>query len=299
MSIVVSLAVYHIGRYNHTMPPTALQTIRVGHSPDPDDAFMFYAITQGKLPMPGVQVEHVLEDIETLNQRALRGDLEVTAFSLHAYAYCAAHYKILLSGTSMGDNYGPIVVQKAGAAPFSTAMTVAIPGRLTTAALVLQLWAGPVKTVILPFDQILPAVRDGRVAAGILIHEGQLTYAGEGLTKVVDLGEWWLATTGLPLPLGVNGVRRDLPDTIQRDLSQLMRRSIAYAMAHRPEALAYAQRYGRGLDTPRTDRFVGMYVNHWTEDCGPKGREAMTALLARAADAGLLPARCEPEFVRE
>ncbi len=288
------------------MPSTATQTIRVGHSPDPDDAFMFYAITQGKIPLPGFAVEHVLEDIETLNQRAVRGELEVTAFSLHAYAYCAAHYKILASGTSMGDGYGPIVVTRdRGQSPAGTVPewlrgdTVAIPGRLTTAAMVLRLWAGPVKTTILPFDQILPAVRDGRVAAGILIHEGQLTYAGEGLTKVVDLGEWWLKTTGLPLPLGVNGVRRDLPEAVQRELSQLMRQSIAYALAHRPEALAYAQRYGRGLDTPRTDRFVGMYVNHWTEDCGPKGREAMTVLLARAAEAGVLSAPCTPEFVHE
>lgn len=282
------------------MPPIATQTIRVGHSPDPDDAFMFYAITQGRIPLPGFQVEHVLEDIETLNQRALRGELEVTAFSLHAYAYCAAHYRILASGTSMGDGYGPIVVT---ARPMTRetlrGVTVAIPGRLTTAAMILRLWAGPVQTIILPFDQILPAVRAGRVAAGILIHEGQLTYAGEGLTKVVDLGEWWLTTTGLPLPLGVNGVRRDLPDALQRDISYLMRQSIAYALAHRPEALAYAQRYGRGLDTPRTDQFVGMYVNHWTEEIGPKGREAMAALLARAADAGILPAPCEPEFVVE
>ena len=292
------------------MPPTATQTIRVGHSPDPDDAFMFYAMTQGKIPMPGVQVEHVLEDIETLNQRAVRGELEVTAFSLHAYAYCAAHYKILTSGTSMGDGYGPIVVTakpmtseeflKKGQSPAGTVpFSVAIPGRLTTAALVLRLWAGAVKTTILPFDQILPAVRDGRVAAGILIHEGQLTYAGEGLTKVVDLGEWWLKTTGLPLPLGVNGVRRDLPEALQGEISRTMRRSIAYAMAHRPEALAYAQRYGRGLDTPRTDRFVGMYVNHWTEECGPKGRDAMALVLAKAVEHGILPARCEPEFVRE
>ncbi|MBI4227838.1 MAG: ABC transporter substrate-binding protein [Candidatus Omnitrophica bacterium] len=301
------------------MPPMATQTIRIGHSPDPDDAFMFYAMTQGKIPSPGFQIEHVLEDIETLNERARRGELDVTAFSLHAYAYCAAHYKILASGASMGDGYGPIVVTRhKGQSPWAVpglrpgtgneessqgtvpdGATVAIPGRLTTAAMTLRLWAGPVKTIILPFDQILDAVRQGRVAAGILIHEGQLTYAGEGLHKVVDLGEWWMETSGLPLPLGVNGVRRDLPNAQQLELAQLMRRSIAYALAHRSEALAYAQLYGRGLDLPRTDQFVGMYVNHWTEECGRHGREAMTALLARAAEVGIIPAPCVPEFVED
>lgn len=282
------------------MSAVASQILRIGHSPDPDDAFMFYAMTQGKIPAPGFQVEHVLEDIETLNQRALRGDLEITAFSLHAYAYCAKHYRILASGTSMGDNYGPIVVTaKPTTREALQELTVAIPGKLTTAAMVLQLWAGAVKTIILPFDQILPAVRSGKVAAGIIIHEGQLTYAGEGLHKVVDLGEWWMATTGLPLPLGVNGVRRDLPVGQQLELARLMRESIAYALKHRPDALKYAQQYGRGLDMPRTDKFVGMYVSAWTEDCGPKGREAMKVLLARAFEAGIIPEPCVPEFVED
>lgn len=276
---------------------TATQVIRIGHSPDPDDAFMFYAMTQGRIPMPGFQVEHLLEDIETLNQRAVRGELEVTAFSLHAYAYCAAHYKILASGTSMGDGYGPIIVAKQ---PLTLSdlrrASVAIPGRLTTAALVLGLYAGPVRTVILPFDQILDAVQRGEVEAGVIIHEGQLTYAGLGLHKVVDLGVWWQETTGLPLPLGVNGVRRDLPADTQTAIVRLMRESIAYALAYRDEALTYAQRYGRGLDRPRADQFVGMYVNHWTEDCGPRGREAMQVLLARATAAGLLPRAVTPEF---
>ncbi len=278
---------------------TATQLIRVGHSPDPDDAFMFYAMTQGKIPLPGFQVEHVLQDIETLNQRAVTGELEGTAFSLHAYAYCATHYKILTSGTSMGDGYGPIIVARQSITPAELRrVTIAIPGKLTTAAMVLGLYAGPVQTVILPFDRILDAVRTGRVAAGIIIHEGQLTYAGHGLHKIVDLGVWWQETTGLPLPLGVNGVRRDLPEETQQALARLMRESIAYALAHRDEALTYAQQYGRGLDRPRADQFVGMYVNHWTEECGPRGREAMEQLLARAHAAGLLPDLCRPEFVQ-
>jgi len=281
-------------------PSIATQVIRVGHSPDPDDAFMFYALTQGKLPLPGFQVEHVLNDIETLNQRAVRGELEVTAFSLHAYAYCAAHYRILPSGTSMGDGYGPVVV---AARPMGLedlrGVPIAVPGRLTTAALVLRLCAGPVQTVILPFDQILEAVRRGRVAAGVLIHEGQLTYAGQGLHNVVDLGQWWFQTTGWPLPLGVNGVRRDLPEAQQQAVARLMRASVAYALAHREEALTYAQQYGRGLDRPRADQFVGMYVSHWTQECGPRGRQAMAALLERALTAGVIPEPCRPEFVDE
>lgn len=298
------------------MPAVTTQVLRVGHSPDPDDAFMFYAMTRGRLPLPGFQIEHLLEDIESLNQRACQGELEVTAFSFHCYAYCAQHYRLLTAGASMGDGYGPIVVARQpmvagtflkvdarhhvrnqGQSPPRTVPTIAIPGRLTTAALVLGLYAGQVKTVVMPFDQILPAVQRGDVAAGILIHEGQLTYEGYGLHKVVDLGAWWRTETGLPLPLGVNGVRRDLPQGLQRAVARLMRRSITYALAHRDEALTYAQQYGRGLDRPRTDRFVGMYVNHWTEDCGLKGRQAMTLLLERAHQAGLIRQRCVPEFV--
>lgn len=286
-------------------PTVSTQVIRIGHSPDPDDAFMFYAMTHGRIPMPGFQVEHRLEDIETLNQRAGRGEWEVTAFSLAAYPACAAHYTILASGTSMGDGYGPILVAKRpmsldrGQSPAGTGPTIAIPGRLTTAALVLGLYAGagPVRTVVIPFDQIMEAVRRGEVEAGVVIHEGQLTYAGVGLHKVVDLGVWWRQTTGLPLPLGVNGVRRDLPEETQRAIARLMRESIAYALAHRDEALTYAQQYGRGLDRPRADQFVGMYVNHWTEALGPVGREAMRVLLDRAWQAGAIPHRCLPEFM--
>ncbi len=280
------------------MTSTATRAIRIGHSPDPDDAFMFYAMTQGKIPLHGFLIEHQLQDIETLNQQAVAGALEVTAFSLHAYAYCAPHYRILTAGTSMGENYGPLVVS---ARPMTIEQlrgaTIAIPGRLTTAALVLALCLGRVRTTILPFDQILAAVRRGDVDAGIVIHEGQLTYAGEGLHKVIDLGQWGMATTGLPLPLGVNGVRRDLPQETQQTLARLMRESIAYALAHREEALTYAQQYGRGLDRQRADQFVGMYVNHWTEECGPRGREAMALLLERAARAGIIPHPCRPEFV--
>jgi len=280
------------------MPASAERVIRIGHSPDPDDAFMFYALTQGKLAAPRMKIQHVLKDIETLNQWAIQGELEVTAFSLHAYAYCAPRYRILAAGTSMGDGYGPIVVAKQAMTRKGLASaTVAIPGKLTTASLVLGLYAGPVKTVVLPFDRILEAVRAGRVAAGVLIHEGQLTYADCGVHKVVDLGWWWRRETGLPLPLGVNGVRRDLPVVEQRRVARLMRESIAYALRHREEAIAYARRYARGLDRLRTDRFVRMYVNHWTEDCGKIGRAAMEALLRRSAKARWIPPVRALEFV--
>ena len=277
---------------------TTTQLIRVGHSPDPDDAFMFYAMTRGRIPLLGFQIEHLLEAIESLNQRALRGELEVTALSLHAYAYCGARYKILTSGTSMGDGYGPIVVARE---PMTVDQLrqgdIAVAGALTTSALVLQLWLGRVPMTIVPFDRIMDAVRRGQVKAGVVIHEGQLTYDGQGLTKVVDLGEWWQRTAGLPLPLGVNGVRRDLPESQQRTIARLMRESIAYGLEHRNEALTYAQLYSRGLDTDRTDQFVGMYVNHWTEDCRAEGKAAMAELLARASRAGLLRQPCLPEFV--
>ncbi|MBI4313528.1 MAG: ABC transporter substrate-binding protein [Candidatus Omnitrophica bacterium] len=300
---------------NPTAPsPEALRLIRIGHSPDPDDAFMFYGMTQGKIPMPGFRVEHLLADIETLNRRAAVGDLEVTAFSLHAYPACAKHYKILTSGASMGDGYGPVVVARKpmtleklqanrGQSPSGlpagrqgTVPKIAIPGAMTTPALVLNLWAGKVHTVEIPFDQIMEAVNSGKVDAGVVIHEGQLTYSGLGLQKIIDLGVWWRDTTGLPLPLGVNGVNRNLPETIQRDIARLMRESIAFGLKNRPEALAYAQEYGRGLDRARTDKFVGMYVSSWTQDCGEKGKQAMKLLLQRAYEGGWILNPCVPEF---
>ena len=272
--------------------------IRIGHSPDPDDAFLFYAMTQGKIPMDGWTVEHFLEGIEELNQRALAGEMEMTAISLHAYPYCAERYGILTTGASVGEGTGPVVVAKK---PLSLEemknVTVAVPGRLTTASLLLNLAAGPVRTEIVPFDQILGAVADGKIAAGVLIHEGQITYRKSGLNKVLDLGEWWKQETELPVPLGVNVVRTDLGPKPARDLARLFKQSLDYAFAHRAEALEYAQRYGRGLDAGLTDRFVGMYVNRWSLDCRPDGAKAMQLLLDRAADAGLTPRKIRLEFV--
>ncbi len=272
--------------------------IRIGHSPDPDDAFLFYAMTQGKIPLDGMTVEHFLEGIEELNQRAVRGEMEMTAISLHAYPYCADRYALLTAGASVGEGYGPIIVSNEAISPEELKnRPVAVPGKLTTAALMLQLAVGRVQTRVMPFDQILEAVRDGKVAAGVLIHEGQITYQKHGLKKVLDLGEWWKKETGLPAPLGVNVVRTDLGMEPARRLARLFKQSLDYAFAHRAEALAYAQRYGRGLDAALTDRFVGMYVNRWSLEIRPDGATAMQLLLDRAAEAGLTPKKVRLEFV--
>ncbi len=273
-------------------------SVRIGHSPDPDDAFLFYAMTQGKIPLDGLAVTHRLMGIEELNALALKGELEMTAISLHAYAYCGPRYFLLTAGASVGEGCGPVIVARG---PMEAArlreITVAVPGRLTTAALLLQLAAGPVEVKILPFDRILAAVKEGQVEAGVLIHEGQITYADEGLTKVMDLGAWWKEKTGLPVPLGVNVVRRDLGEGQARRLARLFKQSMDYAFAHRAEALEYAQRFGRGLDPSRTDRFVGMYVNRWALDCRPEGAASMQRLLDWAAKEGLIPASVPLEFV--
>ena len=275
-----------------------MMKIRIGHSPDPDDAFLFYAMTQGKIPLGGWTVEHFLEGIEELNQRALRGEMEMTAISLHAYPYCAERYALLTTGASVGEGYGPVIVSKEAISPEELRdKPVAVPGKLTTAALLLQLAVGRVQTQMIPFDQILDAVREGKVAAGVLIHEGQITYQKSGLKKVLDLGEWWKKETGLPVPLGVNVVRTDMGPEPARRLARLFKQSLDYAFAHRAEALSYAQRYGRGLDAALTDRFVGMYVNRWSLDCRPDGATAMQLLLDRAADAGLTPKKVRLEFV--
>ncbi|MBI3322262.1 MAG: ABC transporter substrate-binding protein [Candidatus Omnitrophica bacterium] len=271
--------------------------VRIGHSPDPDDAFLFYAMTQGKIPMEGIAVTHRLMGIEDLNALALKGELEMTAISLHAYAYCASQYLLLTAGASVGEGYGPVIVAKR---PMDLAAlqrtTIAVPGKLTTAALLLRLAAGPVQVKLMPFDAILGAVKSGEVEAGVLIHEGQITYAEEGLFKVVDLGEWWLQKTALPLPLGVNVVRRNLGEQAGR-LARIFKQSLDYAFAHRAEALEYAKGFGRGLDTSRTDRFVGMYVNRWALDCRPDGAQGMRELLDRAAREKLIPASVPLEFV--
>jgi 1,4-dihydroxy-6-naphthoate synthase len=274
--------------------------IRIAHSPDSDDAFMFYALTQGQLPLDGLRIEHVLSDIETLNQAAFKSVYEITAFSFHAYAHLAELYQIMPSGASFGDGYGPIVVARQ---PFSqkdlAGMRIAIPGELTTAHLALRLWQPAVETTIVPFDRILETVRDGEAEAGVVIHEGQLTYPEMGLVKVVDLGEWWKGDTGLPLPLGGNGIRRSLGEDLKRRLCGLLTESIEYGLDHRQEALDYAVRYARGLedDPERSDRFVGMYVNDWTRDYGEAGRKAVQLLLDRGHEAGILPRRIAAEFI--
>src|SRR3954469_16182117 len=281
------------------MTPTADRTIRVGHSPDSDDAFMFYALTQDKLDTAGLRFVHQLEDIETLNRRALRGELEVSAVSIHAFAHLAGQYALLASGSSMGDRYGPTVITREPTRLEDLrGRTIAVPGLLTTAYLTLQLCLGKdVSVTVMPFDQILPAVAEGRADAGLIIHEGQLYYGDRGLHKVVDLGQWWYEQTGLPLPLGGNVVRRDLGDEMVREIARLLKASIQYALDHRQEALAYALRYARDLDPALADRFVGMYVNEWTLDYGTRGRQAVRTLLDRASEAGLLPRRVEVEFV--
>jgi 1,4-dihydroxy-6-naphthoate synthase len=276
--------------------------IHIAHSPDSDDAFMFWALSQGVLDTDGIAVEHVLADIETLNQAAFAGRYEVTALSLHAYAYLHDRYQLMPSGASFGDGYGPVVVAKEPRTREDLAgVEVAIPGKLTTAALALRLWQPAVATRIVPFDQVLDVVARGEAAAGVVIHEGQLTYGEQGLHAVVDLGAWWKAETGGPLPLGANGIRRDLPEETKRLLCRLLRESIDCGLSHRQEALDYALRYARGIedDRARADRFVGMYVNEWTRDYGAAGRAAVQGLLDRGHAAGLLPERVEAEFVDE
>jgi 1,4-dihydroxy-6-naphthoate synthase len=269
--------------------------VRIAHSPDSDDAFMFYGLASGKVPANGFELEHVLSDIETLNRAAFEGLYEITAVSFHAYAHLADRYLLLPHGASMGDRYGPIVVARTEATSLD-GLKVAIPGTLTTAFLALRLFDPEVDWVVMPFDEIQEAVHAGTVDAGLLIHEGQLTWSEEGLKKIVDLGEWWTDRTGLPLPLGGNVIRRDLGDEAVSKLSRLLRDSIAYALAHREEAVTYAMQFGRGLDRARTDRFVGMYVNDLTLDYGERGREAVRRLLAEAHAAGILPQPVTPSF---
>jgi 1,4-dihydroxy-6-naphthoate synthase len=279
----------------------ATRTLRVAHSPDADDAFMFWALAAGRIDTGERRYVHELADIETLNQRAAAGELEVTAVSIHAYAYLADRYALLDHGASVGHRYGPRLVSRA--APPSdprTALagrTVAVPGERTTAFLALKLYQPAVRHVVMPFDTIEDAVVAGQVELGLLIHEGQLTYADRGLSRWADLGEWWHGETGLPLPLGGNVVRRDLGPELTAAVARDLRASIEYGLAHRAEGLAYAGRYSRGLDEARTDRFVGMYVNEHTVSLGPGGRHAVGELLRRAAAAGLIPAVPDLTFV--
>jgi 1,4-dihydroxy-6-naphthoate synthase len=272
--------------------------ITVAHSPDADDAFMFCALAQGKIGDADLEFHHVLEDIQTLNDRARLGVYEVTAVSFHAYAYLADRYALLPHGASMGDGYGPMIVAPRLMRPDELrGLRIAIPGTLTTAALVLRLWDPAIQHVVIPFDRIPDAVMIGTVEAGLLIHEGQVTYASLGLHKVVDLGEWWTGETGLPLPLGGNVIRKDLGPDLMRRISRLLRDSIQYALTHREEALSYAMQFGRDMDRRLADRFVGMYVNDLTLDYGERGRAAVRRLLAVGHERGIIPHRVEPEFV--
>jgi 1,4-dihydroxy-6-naphthoate synthase len=275
------------------------QQITVGHSPDPDDAFMFYALAHDKLDTGDLQFRHELQDIETLNRRALRGELEVTAISIHAYASLLDKYALLPSGCSMGDCYGPMVVARQ---PLTIEqlkrVRIAVPGTLTTAFLALRLLLPDgFAYEVLPFDQILNAVAEGRFDAGLIIHEGQLTFQNQGLHLVVDLGVWWQEKTDLPLPLGGNVVRRDLGMPTMRTISRLLKESIRYALDHREAALDYALSYARDMDKALADCFVGMYVNDWTLDYGPRGREAVRHLLDEAHRAGVIAQPVNVEFV--
>ena len=270
--------------------------ITVAHSPDSDDAFMHYGLACGKVPTDGIEFGHLLVDIETLNRAAFAGKYEVSAVSFNAYAQLTDKYMLLPHGSSMGDDYGPVVVARKDGPPDLHGVTVAVPGTLTTAFLTLRLYAPEVDCVVMPFDQIQDAVRNGTVAAGLLIHEGQLTYQDEGLKKIVDLGEWWTARTGLPLPLGGNVIRRDLGADTIRTVSRLLHESIAYALAHREEALDYALQFGRGLDRAKADRFVGMYVNQLTLQYGERGRAAVQRLMDEAWKKKLIPNQVIVEY---
>ena len=274
--------------------------IRLAHSPDPDDAFMFYGLSSGGVDRGPYEFEHILEDIQTLNERALRGDYEVTAISIHAYPHVADKYALTSCGGSMGEHYGPMIVSRG---PLTIEQlegrTIAVPGKMTTAFLVLQLMLGKDAFVpkVVMFDQIPDEVAHGRVDAGLLIHEGQLTYQKHGLHLVVDQGVWWHERTGLPLPLGGNAIRRDLGDGVCREIVGIIKESIQYGLDHREQAVEYALKYGRGLDMRLADQFVGMYVNEWTLDYGPRGREAIHRLLSEAAMAGLVPDPGPIDFV--
>ena len=276
------------------MPQT--EKVRIGHSPDSDDAFMFYALAKGLIPTDPYEIVHVIEDIETLNQRALAAELEVTAISVHAYAYVAKDYMFMPCGASIGDQYGPLVVSKAPIDSLA-GKRIAIPGKMTTAYLTLSLLEPDFEAETRPFDTILDAVQGDEVDAGLIIHEGQLTYAREGLHKVIDLGEWWYEETGLPLPLGANVIRRSLGTEKIREITALLKQSIQYSLEHRERGLEYAMTYARDMETSLADQFVGMYVNDYTLDYGEKGRAGVRELLHRGNAAGIIPHRVDVDFV--
>ena len=282
------------------MSPT---TLTLGHSPDPDDAFMFYALAKGLIPSHGFEFEHILQDIQTLNERATRGELDISAVSIHAYAYVSDQYALLPSGASMGDGYGPMLVAKRNFSREEIAKKkIAVPGTMTSAFLALQLWLGkPAKEinyVVVPFDQIFAAVKNGTAEIGLIIHEGQLTYRNEGLMLCEDLGVWWgRENDGLPLPLGGNVIHKRFAPATRKQISDTLTASIQYSLDHRPEAVQHALQYARDMGLDLADKFVGMYVNHWTLDYGERGRESIRRFLGQAFERGLLPHRQELEFV--
>lgn len=282
---------------SQTPPPV----IRVAHSPDADDAFMFYALAEDKVDTEGLRFEHILTDIETLNHEAFKGTYELTALSYHAYAHLADKYAILPVGSSIGDKYGPVLISADASLTKERLqqekIVVAVPGRLTSAYLSLKLWLPEIETVEMPFDAIMPAVKEGKVAAGVIIHEGQLTYASLGLHKIVDLGEWWFDTTNLVLPLGCNGIRKDLGMELMRKIGRVLYRSVAWGLENRTEALEGCQKYAGDLPPEKTDRFVGMYVNQHTLHADNEVRKAVKLMLWMGADFGIIPKKVEPEFI--
>jgi 1,4-dihydroxy-6-naphthoate synthase len=286
----------HMQKANQTVPRAVGLTL--AHSPDSDDAFMFYALATRKIGVRDLSFTHCLEDIESLNRKALEGVYDITAISFHAYPYLEDKYLLLPSGASFGDRYGPLVVSRARSYSDSLkGKRVAIPGKMTTAYLALQLYEPDVDAVVTPFDKILDTVARGEADAGVVIHEGQLTYAGSGLRKVMDLGEWWYQETKLPLPLGGNAIRKTLDSHTQRAVAALLKESIQYSLSHRDEALSYAQQFSRGLDAATADRFVSMYVNDWTLDYGQIGRHAVQELLDRGFQKGILPRAVTAQYV--
>jgi len=281
-----------------TAVSTTLRQISVAHSPDSDDAFMFYALATNKVRARGIRFTHTLCDIETLNRKALEGFYDVTAISFHAYPYIQEKYALLASGGSVGEGYGPMIVApRMYTLEEIKRVRVAVPGKLTTAYLALKLFAPEIETVVVPFDRIIPEVLAGKHAAGLIIHEGQLTYDKSGLHRIVDLGRWWRDTTSLPLPLGGNAIRRDLGPELMTSVARALKQSIQYALDHREEALNYAMQFARDLDPSLADKFVGMYVNERTLDYGEEGRAGIRRLLEMGYEAGIIPQRATVEFV--
>ena len=277
--------------------PCATEIFTLGHSPDPDDAFMFYAIAKNKIDLRGYQFEHRLEDIQTLNERAMRGELHISAISIHAYAYVADKYALLPCGASMGDGYGPLVIRRSNQDVDLRNCVIAVPGKMTSAFLALRLYLGNFKHVVVPFDKIFDAVNRGNADAGLIIHEGQLTYAKAGFKKMVDLGEWWKGETGLPLPLGGNVIRKNIPPDARHDLLEIIRESIEFGLAHRDEAVAHSMPYARDMNEQLASKFIGMYVNDFTRGYGENGRAAVRRFLDDAHQAGYIDKPAEIEFV--